>query len=201
MDRRLTGAEPGLAGYWRLDEGEGQIVHDMSAKARVKFVARGNIPDSAQVLFSITEAKANDNQNDPITLGLRSKSVMISNNVTVWPGDTNNDGVVDQSDVLPIGFYWGSKGPVRPNASINWLGQLSAPWVPLAATRANANGDTIVNQSEISAIGLNWGKVHSSLSSPANAALEKSQTPASATINAGNHSCRAAAQSEIFDKN
>ncbi|MGH7452022.1 MAG: LamG domain-containing protein, partial [bacterium] len=33
MNRRLTGTEPGLISYWRLDEGEGQIVHDMSARA------------------------------------------------------------------------------------------------------------------------------------------------------------------------
>ncbi len=33
MNRRLAGTEPGLIGYWHLDEGEGQIVHDISTKA------------------------------------------------------------------------------------------------------------------------------------------------------------------------
>ncbi|HEY9847864.1 MAG TPA: LamG-like jellyroll fold domain-containing protein [Leptolyngbyaceae cyanobacterium] len=31
MQRRLTGTEPGLVGYWPLDEGTGDIIHDKSA--------------------------------------------------------------------------------------------------------------------------------------------------------------------------
>ena len=30
MNRSLTGLEPGLGGYWRFDEGEGQSVEDSS---------------------------------------------------------------------------------------------------------------------------------------------------------------------------
>ncbi len=80
--------------------------------------------------------------------------------VTVWPGDTNNNGKVNQADVLPLGLYWQKVGPKRPNASTLWQGQSVAAWSPEAATYADANGDGVVNQADILPIGLNWGKRH-----------------------------------------
>ncbi|MDZ7289520.1 MAG: PQQ-binding-like beta-propeller repeat protein [candidate division KSB1 bacterium] len=181
--------------YQTVDELAGKVNVGISRKVgqggvngegvvlRVKFLARANTPDTTKALFSITEVKANDPQGSPVKLFPRSKLVTISNkNVIVWPGDTNNDGVVNQADVLAIGLYWGSKGPARPNASLNWSGQPGAAWTPVAATYANANGDTIVNQAEVAAIGLNWGKSHAALFSVASRGLEKVQSPASATI-------------------
>jgi len=80
--------------------------------------------------------------------------------VTVWPGDNNNDGVVNQADVLPLGLYWNKTGPARANASTAWAPQLAAPWTPENATYADANGDGVVNQADILPIGLNWGRTH-----------------------------------------
>lgn len=82
---------------------------------------------------------------------------------TVWPGDTNNDGIVNQADILPIGFYWNASGPARQNASTAWLAQSCSLWTPAAAVYADANGNGTVNQEEILAIGLNWNKTHSTL--------------------------------------
>jgi invasion protein IalB len=178
-----------------VDETSGKVNVGISRKAgqggvnnngtvlRVKFVALAYAPDSTTATFFITDVSANDPNGAPIKLTPRSQTVMINNkDVIVWPGDTNNDGVVNQADVLPIGLYWGSKGPARPNASMNWIGQPSPSWTPSAAMYANANGDTIVNQAEVPVIGFNWGKSHFVPSLLANGALEKSQTPASATI-------------------
>ncbi len=78
---------------------------------------------------------------------------------TVWPGDTNNNRVVNQADVLPIGLYWNKTGPKRDNASVSWQGQIALPWSPEAATFADANGDGIVNQADVLPIGLNWGQM------------------------------------------
>jgi hypothetical protein len=181
--------------YQTVEENYGRVNVGISRKAgqagvdgdgivlRVKFVARADTPDSTQARFQISNVKANDPQGKQINLTPNSKLVTIINkNVLVWPGDTDGDGFVNQADVLPIGLYWGSKGPARANASINWMGQPSAAWTPLAATHANANGDSIVNQGEIAVIGLNWGKYHYPLSPPVDSELEKKQTSASATI-------------------
>jgi len=79
---------------------------------------------------------------------------------TVWPGDTNNNRLVNQADVPPIGLFWNKTGPKRDNASIVWKGQAVEPWSPDAATYADANGDGLVNQSDVLPIGLNWGRTH-----------------------------------------
>ena len=80
--------------------------------------------------------------------------------VVVWPGDTNNDGLVDARDVLPVGIYWGSTGPARGSASSNWEMQLATPWSPEATTYVDANGDGMVDARDVLPIGLNWLKTH-----------------------------------------
>jgi fibronectin type 3 domain-containing protein len=80
---------------------------------------------------------------------------------TAWPGDTNNDRLVNQADVLPIGLHFNKTGPKRDNASIFWKPQPAEPWSPPAATYADANGDGRVNQADVLPIGLNWGRTRS----------------------------------------
>lgn len=80
--------------------------------------------------------------------------------VIVWPGDTNNDGVVNEADVLPLGIYWNVAGPARENASTEWTGQPALVWVPEEATFADTDGSGTVNQTDLLAIGLNFGNTH-----------------------------------------
>ncbi len=85
--------------------------------------------------------------------------------VTVWAGDTNNDGTVDQADVLPLGTYWGTDGPARQETGCAWEGRSAGPWAPEAATYADANGDGTVDQEDVLCLGLNWGETRSKASS------------------------------------
>jgi hypothetical protein len=78
-------------------------------------------------------------------------------NLCVCPGDTNNDGIVDISDVLPIGLYWQLTGPARQNPS-SLECQFVQPWTPEAATYADANGEGTIDNKDVLPIGLNWGK-------------------------------------------
>ncbi|MDI6794221.1 MAG: hypothetical protein QME81_15390, partial [bacterium] len=91
-------------------------------------------------------------------------------NITVWPGDTNNDKIVNVKDVLPIGTYSPYYGPARYNYSgidgsnyylaeiyrvIRWMyaniwsAQSVSAWNKFEATYADANGDGIVNASDM----------------------------------------------------
>lgn len=79
-------------------------------------------------------------------------------NLLVWPGDLNNDGEVNEIDILPVGLYWLLEGPVRPNASYNWEAQPASAWDPISAAYADANGDGVVDEREIIVIGLNWNQ-------------------------------------------
>jgi hypothetical protein len=85
--------------------------------------------------------------------------------VTVWAGDTNDDGTVDQADVLPLGTYWGTDGPARQETGCAWEGRSASPWAPEAATYADANGDGTVDQEDVLCLGLNWGETRNKVSS------------------------------------
>ncbi|MFC2085364.1 T9SS type A sorting domain-containing protein [Bacteroidota bacterium] len=82
----------------------------------------------------------------------------------VWPGDANNDGIVNVSDILPLGLYYNNDtGPGRPGGGCLWESQccpLSPPWSPANTVYADCNGDGIVNAADVLCIGLNYNNVH-----------------------------------------
>lgn len=85
----------------------------------------------------------------------------------VWPGDINNNGIVNNVDVL----YWAiandSRGEARPNASTDWVGQdlPTTVWADtfpngLNYAYADCNGDGVVNAADRNLIERNFGLVH-----------------------------------------
>ncbi|MFQ5649853.1 MAG: PKD domain-containing protein [bacterium] len=148
--------------------------------ARVKFVSRPSTPPGTQSEFSLRSVTANDPDGQPISLSASGATVTFTPGLIVWPGDTDNNGVVNQADVLPLGLHWGRTGPARDNASTAWVGQPAEPWTPETATYADANGNGVVNQTDVLPIGLNWGQTHS-----APAALAKAHNPTLAKLAAG----------------
>lgn len=90
----------------------------------------------------------------------------------VFPGDTNDDGVVDERDILPIGTYFGRTGPSRPDPSIAWEASaahvrgVSSSWAPYRAVYADADGSGTVDADDICAISSNWGLTRSGASAP-----------------------------------
>lgn len=89
--------------------------------------------------------------------------ITVSGDGLVWPGDTNNDGLANNLDLLTIGLGFGSEGAVRNNPSLQWLAQYAPNWAeetPTSAVNyryADTNGDGIVNASDTLALSLNWG--------------------------------------------
>ena len=84
----------------------------------------------------------------------------------VFPGDANNDGVVDERDILPMGLYWGNEGPQRDSADISWgmkpahVFKLGQRWTPLASVYADADGLGSVDALDICAVTENWAQTH-----------------------------------------
>jgi hypothetical protein len=99
---------------------------------------------------------------DTLTNGLAIKFTnQIYMNPSVYPGDTNNDGFVNESDVLPLGIYFFITGPQRSTVGYNWSpSSPDSSWNPIAATYADANGDGIINERDLFGIGVNWGMTH-----------------------------------------
>lgn len=156
-----------------VDESAGKICIGMTRKAgqggtngsgilaRIKFVTKPNTPDKVEIQFCVTEVVANDPNGGAISLTPACAAATINKCMAVWPGDTNNNGKVDQVDVLPIGLYWGRTGlSCSPSPSCAWSARCCTPWSPAAATYADANGDGKVDQADVLCIGLNWNKTH-----------------------------------------
>lgn len=84
---------------------------------------------------------------------------------SIWPGDANQDGISDQFDLLALGIGYGSTGPARPNASLNWQAQWATNWNDSLITQVNykhldCNGDGIINAADTLALNLNFGLIH-----------------------------------------
>ncbi|HHE38948.1 MAG TPA: PKD domain-containing protein, partial [Candidatus Cloacimonetes bacterium] len=89
--------------------------------------------------------------------------VTISGDISyIYPGDTNNDGDVNETDIEPIGTYWRKQGNPRASLTFNWEGiEHPGGWNEFDAAYADCNGDGEVNITDVLAILLNWGKTHS----------------------------------------
>ncbi|MBT7618486.1 MAG: T9SS type A sorting domain-containing protein, partial [Calditrichaeota bacterium] len=77
-----------------------------------------------------------------------------------YPGDCDNNGVVDAFDILPIGVYFHSVGQKQEDFSFGWEPKVTKTWYRRAATYADANGDGIVDEMDVIGIGVNWGNTY-----------------------------------------
>lgn len=76
---------------------------------------------------------------------------------TIYPGDANNDGIVDVRDLLPIGRYYATTGTKRQNGSATWSEQvLTSPWNPFDACYADCDGNGTVDAQDVAVIIQNW---------------------------------------------
>ena len=80
----------------------------------------------------------------------------------VWSGDTNNDGIVSLSDLLPIGRYLGSvQSSDRPLITESWYGKKASEWDNVPALKyVNTNGDRFISDADTVAVRKYLGKTH-----------------------------------------
>lgn len=84
----------------------------------------------------------------------------------VWTGDANYDGVVNHRDLLPIGFFMGLGGAVRPNAALEWYGQFADNWTtpfanfPTNLKHSDADGNGYIGLADTAALHRFYGKTH-----------------------------------------
>lgn len=86
----------------------------------------------------------------------------------VWPGDADNNGIVDLTDIFPVGLSYDSSGPLRTARNIVWTGDSALNWGQTFAgytahvdfKHADCNGDGHINASDTDAIVTNYSLVH-----------------------------------------
>ncbi|MEA2063446.1 MAG: PQQ-binding-like beta-propeller repeat protein, partial [Gemmatimonadota bacterium] len=138
--------------------------------ARVKFTFKESMPLDTLVHFTLSNVVSVDSVGVDMTLESSTIATVSPSYKWVWPGDANNDGYVDQADILPIGVYWHDSGPERCNASRWWFAQACFTWDTPAATYADCDGNGFIDQADVLPIGINWHKSHSVLLASAGSA-------------------------------
>lgn len=90
--------------------------------------------------------------------------IIINGDDRVWPGDTDNNELANQFDVLNIGLAYGATGPLRQDANLLWQGQWATDWdgqTPATAVNfkhIDVNGDGAINALDTTGLSLNWGR-------------------------------------------
>lgn len=127
-----TGQQGGvLTVAWVNTLAQGYNVPDAGSIFEVCFTIIGDA-EVAEVVVSnhptLIEATTGNSQIIPVIT--EAGAVYIDDNSIskVWPGDTDNNGLVDHFDLLNIGLAFGTTGYPRPAPSLNWEGQFAAPW-------------------------------------------------------------------------
>ena len=84
----------------------------------------------------------------------------------VWPGDVNNNGIVNEVDLLYLGFAFNATGSSRINATSEWAGQeITTVWEgtfpnDLNFAFADCNGDGKVDIADAQVIEANLNLTH-----------------------------------------
>jgi len=135
-----------------------------------EFSVDPNAPNGGIVEFLFEDAEAvvtKNNIGEIIKLKSQPYLFNIHGFVNVWPGDTNNDGIVNINDVSVVGLYLGygaKKGNFRSfkrlEASTKWFPQSCLAWDSLAITYADCDGDGEITINDMLVIPLNFGKTH-----------------------------------------
>jgi len=124
------------------------------------FVTTSDAPHDALSTFSFTVAQA-VTDSGTITLNSNAFPYTIRSFVTVFPGDANNDGIVDTRDWTAVGEFTGGtrfRGYMRNPASVFWQPQKALAWDSAQATYADCDGSGDVTVKDILVIGYNFGR-------------------------------------------
>ncbi len=148
------------------------------AVVRLNFSVNNNALHGAIVnmRFSNPEAVIVAGNGTSIRLAGQSSNYSIRGVLTVWPGDTDNNGLVDSRDFNLFSRFYdaGSASPQDPVApgvvrgfprnppSTLWSAQRAIAWDSIPATYVDADGDGVVGVSDILVWLANLGKTRSS---------------------------------------
>lgn len=158
----------------RIDTGN-TVISGTGNVLRIQFES-DTLASDAVTCFEIVQSKAVESDWSEIPLDPSDVCIFLTGWLTVWPGDTDNNGDVDQADLLPIGLSWGRSGHARFASldPIQWEGVLCPPWDGRDEyTYADADGDGSVDEEDILPIGCFW---HCRQDQPCDTTYDPAQT-------------------------
>ncbi len=105
--------------------------------------------------------------------------IFACSNDCVYPGDADDNGVVNNFDIFKIGLGYDSTGSARLISSNHWDGYPAQNWADtiagINAKYADCNGDGIINANDTLALNLNYTGTHAPL-------LQNNQLPIYVTL-------------------
>jgi hypothetical protein len=84
----------------------------------------------------------------------------------VWAGDANDDGIVNNKDLLPLGYFMGFEGASRNQAAQEWYGQSASNWnnpftgSPTDLKFVDSDGDGLISSADTGSIHYFYGQTH-----------------------------------------
>ncbi len=119
------------------------------------------------IRFRFASVAATQSNGDPLLLEPRDPIYVYVTacGAFVWPGDCNNDGITNATDVLFIGLRYNQTGPARASQGCAWEAKCATAWATPNAVYADANGNGTVNAADVLCIGLNYNKTHTTAAS------------------------------------
>ncbi len=82
----------------------------------------------------------------------------------VWPGDFNNNGTAEITDLLYWSLAEGETGPARPNASLNWTAQNCPDWAiqvnGINSKHQDGDGNGLIDSDDLLALIQNYDSTH-----------------------------------------
>lgn len=92
---------------------------------------------------------------------------VLCDTICVWPGDMDNNGMVNNIDVLSWGLRLGKSGQPREHLFSGWLPQFADDWgtpdnFPIHTQHMDADGNGQIETSDYNIIDLNYGLTNNS---------------------------------------
>ncbi len=162
-------SEPAMPGAPQLELLENSYTWNNQTCTGGRMVVFTPLPDMAYTEeFKLVYSPGNDNE---YTIKVEVEVVDGEDNATldcignncVWPGDMDNNGVVDARDILLLGYGIGSVGTPREAGNNEWFGQYSDSWeapvygTPIDYKYLDSNGDGQVDYTDTVAVFNNYG--------------------------------------------
>jgi hypothetical protein len=140
--------------------------YQAEALFEVCFTGRA-LRDSFQIIFDNTVLAASVVDSSQFnTIPVATYNGVVVFLPSLWPGDADRNGIVDQFDLLPIGLAYNAEGTTRPNAQMNWELQNTQKWGRKLVNQAidlayiDADGNGIINALDTMALARNWQRKH-----------------------------------------
>jgi hypothetical protein len=148
----------------------GENEFDNPKLLHLEFAVSSDIPNREQLVFSFVNFFATafvDSSQTNVEITAEQLELNIHSFINVWPGDSNNDGLVDTRDYNQIGLYFEGnsiqntgKSFKRSNATIMWTGQQVLVWDNADATFADCDGDGVITVADGMVVFHNDSKTH-----------------------------------------